>query len=234
MLQVKRIPEAAGPRFSGLLQSCPGFGAAIWEKRVLEQASWDWGCYLAFQGGHAAALTKGEGYGICCGSLKEKALIPFFQASGVSLLTCPQAKPGGADGGQWGMVMGHPGGKEGPRLPEGDCASCYYLLRDSVPALSVPFARYYWEMKLRHRKGVGQLYRLEEAMAFLSFTPFGVLLSQVATAPYARGQGQCSRLLTRLCAGVSGPIYLFCLPELAGFYENLSFSTIGYWRNLLL
>lgn len=132
------------------------------------------------------------------------------------------------------MVMTHPGGKLNLPPLDGEIASCYRLLKESVPNFSVPFERYYWEMSLRRRKGAGQVYRKEQAMAALSFTPFGTLLSQVATSPAARRQGQCSRLITQLCSGTPGPIYLFCLPELADFYKTLSFSTIGYWRNLLL
>ena len=75
MLQITRMLETPNVRFSGLLKRFPGFGAAIWEKRLLESFSWDWGCYFAWKGGHAAAFAKGEGSGICCGSLDEKTLL---------------------------------------------------------------------------------------------------------------------------------------------------------------
>mgnify|MGYP000113795910 CR=1 FL=1 len=234
MLQITRMLETPNVRFSGLLKRFPGFGAAIWEKRLLESFSWDWGCYFAWKGGHAAAFAKGEGSGICCGSLDEKTLLPFFHINGLSIVTCPKKRPGGSNSEQWGMVMAHPGGKSVLLPPNGEITGCYHLLKECIPDFSVPLDRYYWEMSLRRRKGAGQVYRMEQAMAALSFTPFGALLSQVATSPAARRQGQCSRLLTQLCSGTPGPIYLFCLPELADFYKTLSFSTIGYWRNLLL
>jgi GNAT superfamily N-acetyltransferase len=50
-------------------------------------------------------------------------------------------------------------------------------------------------------------------------------LASIVTTPDARGQGLATTLIRELLAGVPGPVYLTCRPELIGFYERLGFTT---------
>lgn len=234
MIRVLQAGTEPDKRLAGLLSRAPGFGAAIWEKQLLCDCTWDHGCYLACDRSRASALAKAGDCGICCGSLPPEKLWDFFRASGIGRVTCPMASPGDPAAPDWGMVMTRMGGGTGALPPSGTPGDCHRLLSQSMADFSLPYDRYYWEMSLRLRRQKAALFCREDAMAAVSFTPFGTLLSQVATLPESRGNGQAGALVEALCRGLSGPIHLFCLPGLAGFYENHSFVITGYWRDLLL
>lgn len=50
------------------------------------------------------------------------------------------------------------------------------------------------------------------------------LADRAFVAPALRGQGVAGDLVSHAIAAVDGPIWLFCDPQLQGFYEKLGFS----------
>ena len=67
--------------------------------------------------------------------------------------------------------------------------------------------------------------RRQEILAALCLTPVdgGHWLTGLLAAPAARGQGLASRLLEQAMLQTSGPVWLFCHPELNGFYQRRGF-----------
>lgn len=63
-------------------------------------------------------------------------------------------------------------------------------------------------------------------IAALSMTPVaeGAWLTGLLVAEACRGQQVARRLLQAASATVPGPVWLFCHPDLQGFYEKLGFS----------
>lgn len=68
--------------------------------------------------------------------------------------------------------------------------------------------------------------RKEGIIAGLCLRPManGHWLTGLFVAPALRGQGVAGDLVGQAIAAVDGPIWLFCDPQLQGFYEKLGFS----------
>ena len=68
--------------------------------------------------------------------------------------------------------------------------------------------------------------RQEAIIAGLCLRPVahGYWLTGLFVAPALRGQGVAGELVRGATATCEGPVWLFCDPELQGFYENLGFS----------
>ncbi|MGY4492761.1 GNAT family N-acetyltransferase [Pseudomonas sp. TE3610] len=67
--------------------------------------------------------------------------------------------------------------------------------------------------------------RQGEIVAALNLTPVadGHWLTGLLVALACRGQGVASALVQHAVASVPGPVWLFCDPDLAGFYQRLGF-----------
>ena len=52
----------------------------------------------------------------------------------------------------------------------------------------------------------------------------GHWLTGLFVSPHRRGEKLASRLMTRARADLTGPVWLFCHPELARFYERSGFA----------
>jgi len=65
-----------------------------------------------------------------------------------------------------------------------------------------------------------------EIVAGLNLTPIatGHWLTGLLVAPAARGRGIARELVDHAQAARDGPLWLFCQPELQGFYQRLSFK----------
>ena len=74
----------------------------------------------------------------------------------------------------------------------------------------------------------GQLWvaREGEIIGGLSLTPVthGHWLTGLFVAAQRRGQGIAAQLLQRALGDCSGPVWLFCHPDLRGFYERMGFQ----------
>ena len=68
--------------------------------------------------------------------------------------------------------------------------------------------------------------RQEDIVAGLSLRPMahGHWLTGLFVAPALRGQGVAGELVRHAAKACEGPVWLFCDPELQGFYEKLGFS----------
>ncbi|PRW96507.1 N-acetyltransferase [Pseudomonas fragi] len=68
--------------------------------------------------------------------------------------------------------------------------------------------------------------RQEEIIAGLCLRPMahGYWLTGLFVAPELRGQGVAGALASQAVAACDGPVWLFCDPQLQGFYEKLGFS----------
>ncbi|AGZ36417.1 N-acetyltransferase GCN5 [Pseudomonas sp. VLB120] len=69
--------------------------------------------------------------------------------------------------------------------------------------------------------------RRTEIIAGLSLAPIenGHWLTGLFVAPQQRKQGVAGQLIDAALAGGRGPIWLFCHPDLAPFYQHLAFET---------
>ncbi|MPQ70282.1 MULTISPECIES: GNAT family N-acetyltransferase [unclassified Pseudomonas] len=67
--------------------------------------------------------------------------------------------------------------------------------------------------------------RQGEIIGGLSLTPIaqGHWLTGLFVAPSRRGQGIAAQLVQQALGNCCGPVWLFCHPELRGFYERLGF-----------
>ena len=68
--------------------------------------------------------------------------------------------------------------------------------------------------------------RQDEIVAGLCLRPIahGHWLTGLFVAPGSRGQGVAGALVSQAIAACDGPVWLFCDPQLQGFYEKLGFS----------
>ena len=67
--------------------------------------------------------------------------------------------------------------------------------------------------------------RADDIVAALNLTPVvgGHWLTGLLVAQALRGAGVARALVEHAVAAVEGPVWLFCDPELAGFYQRLGF-----------
>jgi GNAT superfamily N-acetyltransferase len=65
----------------------------------------------------------------------------------------------------------------------------------------------------------------DEIVGALNLTPVvgGHWLTGVFVAPSRRREGVAGRLIEAALGEVEGPVWLFCDPELSGFYQRLGF-----------
>lgn len=68
--------------------------------------------------------------------------------------------------------------------------------------------------------------RRQEILAALNLTPVdhGHWLTGLLVAPTERRQGLASQLIEHALARTTGPVWLFCHPDLLGFYQRLGFE----------
>lgn len=68
--------------------------------------------------------------------------------------------------------------------------------------------------------------RQDEIVAALCLRPMaqGFWLTGLFVAPHLRGQGIAAALVNAAVSPCEGPVWLFCDPQLQGFYEGLGFS----------
>lgn len=68
--------------------------------------------------------------------------------------------------------------------------------------------------------------RRQEILAALNLTPVdhGHWLTGLLVAPTVRRQGLASRLIEHALTRTPGPVWLFCHPDLADFYQRLGFE----------
>ncbi|MCF5707345.1 GNAT family N-acetyltransferase [Pseudomonas syringae] len=76
-------------------------------------------------------------------------------------------------------------------------------------------------------KGQAWVAKRQEIIGALSLTPIadGHWLTGLFVAPEHRGQAVAKRLIDAALHLRSGPVWLFCHPELAGFYQPMGFET---------
>ena len=68
--------------------------------------------------------------------------------------------------------------------------------------------------------------RRQEILAALNLTPVdhGHWLTGLLVAPTERRQGLASQLIEHALTRTTGPVWLFCHPDLLGFYQRLGFE----------
>lgn len=72
--------------------------------------------------------------------------------------------------------------------------------------------------------------RRQEILAALNLTPVdhGHWLTGLLVAPTERNRGLAGRLIEHALARTAGPVWLFCHPDLLGFYQRLGFEPATY------
>lgn len=103
-----------------------------------------------------------------------------------------------------------------------------------LPELSRPLLdKFYREHRSPMRAGgEAQLWvaKHAEIIAGLCLTPAadGQWLTGLFVAPALRGQGLARRLIDAALAEVQGPVWLFCHPDLRGFYQRVGFEQVQH------
>ncbi|WP_341520978.1 GNAT family N-acetyltransferase [Pseudomonas sp. G.S.17] len=71
--------------------------------------------------------------------------------------------------------------------------------------------------------------RQREIIGALSLTPVagGYWLTGLFVAPQSRSQGVARQLMAHATASLAEPVWLFCHPDLLGFYEASGFTPAG-------
>lgn len=74
-------------------------------------------------------------------------------------------------------------------------------------------------------KGFSWVAKREAIIGALNLTPVaeGYWLTGLFVDPACRGQKIAARLLLQAVESLDGPVWLFCHPDLQGFYQNLGF-----------
>lgn len=92
----------------------------------------------------------------------------------------------------------------------------------------IEFEPWYLDMSHRIRHGVACTRRLNGSVLVIQYNIFGsALISQVATIPPQRGNGNASRLISAVCAELSdSEIFVICEDKLCGFYEKNGFTKV--------
>lgn len=120
---------------------------------------------------------------------------------------------------------------ESPGIP---CETVVNPLLDDVYAIlktafDIEYEPWYLDMSHRIRHGVAQFRMLDGSVLAVQHDLNGeALLSQIATIPEKRGQGNARRLISAVCAELSdSAVYVICEDGLRGFYEKLGFRRTG-------
>lgn len=93
-------------------------------------------------------------------------------------------------------------------------------------AFDIDYETWYLDMSHRVRHGVSEFRILNGSALAIQYNINGeALLSQVATIPEMRGKGDARRLISAVCAELSGSeVYVICKDELLEFYGKSGFS----------
>lgn len=102
-------------------------------------------------------------------------------------------------------------------------------------AFDIEYEPWYLDMSHRIRHGVAQFRMLNGSVLAIQHNINGeALLSQIATIPEKRGQGNARRLISAVCAELSkSMIYVMCEDMLLDFYRKSGFVHVGYACRLL-
>jgi len=109
-----------------------------------------------------------------------------------------------------------------------------------LPPLLYPLAQRFYRQHQRgtklssqHQVWVGKQDHLIVSALCLQPNAHGHWLTSLLVAPQHRHQGQAAALLKHIRAIYSGPIWLFCAPELRTFYEQAGYlATLELPENL--
>lgn len=98
-----------------------------------------------------------------------------------------------------------------------------------VPDLQRPLVDKFYRAHRSSMRGKGEarlwVAKDDEIVGALNLTPVvgGHWLTGVFVAPSRRREGVAGRLIKAALGEVEGPVWLFCDPELSGFYQRLGF-----------
>ncbi len=157
----------------------------------------------------------------------------FFMSVGYSEIFCSERVGDGLSGymrcDRYDVELmrfnGVPSGAECVTEKDTPLEEFYGILKTSF---DIGFEPWYLDMSHRVRHGVTRTRRLGGSVLVIQHDLFGsALISQVATVPTERGRGGASRLISSVCAELSGSeIYVICEDALCGFYEKNGFSRL--------
>lgn len=111
-------------------------------------------------------------------------------------------------------------------LTEPSLDNVYTILKT---AFDIEYEPWYLDMSHRVRHGVSAFRALDGSVLAIQHNINGeALLSQVATIPEMRGKGNARRLISAVCAELSGSrVYVICGDALLDFYSKLGFRRTG-------
>lgn len=98
-----------------------------------------------------------------------------------------------------------------------------------VPDLQRPLVDKFYRAHRSSMRGKGEatlwVAKDDEIVGALNLTPIadGHWLTGVFVAPSRRRAGVAGRMINAALGEVEGPVWLFCDPELSGFYQRLGF-----------
>ena len=97
-------------------------------------------------------------------------------------------------------------------------------------AFDIDYEAWYTDMSHRIRHNVASARLLGRSALMIQYDQNGeALLSQIATAPEARGQGNASKLIREVCAELyPDDVYVICEDDLVGFYNKLGFKIVRH------
>lgn len=103
----------------------------------------------------------------------------------------------------------------------------FSLLPEACRPLLNKFYREHRSPMRGTNKGQVWVAKQQTTIAALCLTPVneGHWLTGLFVAPQWRGQGIARRLIDAASHGLDGPLWLFCHPDLRGFYEPQGFTT---------
>ncbi|MBD5129492.1 MAG: GNAT family N-acetyltransferase [Ruminococcaceae bacterium] len=102
-------------------------------------------------------------------------------------------------------------------------------------AFDIEYEPWYLDMSHRVRHGIAQFRMLEGSVLAIQHNINGeALLSQIATTPETRGRGNARRLISSVCAELSGSkVNVICEDRLLDFYRRCGFVHDGYACRIL-
>ncbi|POP92641.1 N-acetyltransferase [Pseudomonas syringae pv. avii] len=103
----------------------------------------------------------------------------------------------------------------------------FCLLPDACRPLLGKFYREHQSSMRAASKGQAWVAKQEEIIGALCLTPVadGYWLTGLFVAPPLRGNAVAQRLIDAALLPLSGPVWLFCHPDLQGFYRLAGFET---------